>query len=604
MKYYLILLFISISTLSMKCQIVKAQWEADTHMYGFIDENNNWIVKPTYKFAWWSSQGNYGMVSIDEYDYAEQYSRFALIDAKGNRFTDYIYSGAFCNWPTQPIQVEKNFQSRIQKGVINRRGRTILPLKYDEINIWDPSYYTNLDDGPYHPYYTEAIKAIKHYGEKTVHTLYNWKGEKILDKEYDDIIVWTLQNPTYRVQLGNKYGLYTTNGKMLLDCIYDEIKYSDNSPVVVLNNKVGVFSPIDKKFIIPIQFEEVKPSGLEKGFFIVKDKGLYGLYGDNKLIIPCKYSEFSIFKNDVAMVVLEGKVELLKNPTVPSSDVQLVDIQSTQKDIHSRAISRYPSPNSDVDSNIPEATYKESSNKFAFIIANENYPDAPVPYALNDGRKFAEYCNKSFNIPSTNIFITEDATYANLISIIDKIKDLSDVYGDDASLIFYYAGHGVPSEQENSAFLFPIDGQLKNIKDTSYSLGRFYSELANLSFKESIVLIDACFSGANRDNEMIIPGRGISVKVKEEKPEGKIVALSASQGNETAHQLTEKRHGMFTYYLLKAIQESNGDITLGELSDYVIRNVKRQSVVINSKKQTPTVSSSNSIAEEWRNIKF
>ena len=128
-----------------------------------------------------------------------------------------------------------------------------------------------------------------------------------------------------------------------------------------------------------------------------------------------------------------------------------------------------------------------------------------------------------------------------------------------------------------------------------------YAELAKLSFKESIVFIDACFSGTNRDNETIIPGRGISIKVKEEKPIGNVIAFSASQGNETAHQLT---HGMFTYFILKAIQENKGDISLGELTDYVIKNVRRQSVVINSKKQTPTVLPSNNILENWREIRL
>lgn len=604
MNKYFITLLISLVFFCAEGQIVKAKYDSDTRLYGFVDNNSKWIVKPSFVYAYWHSEGNYGEVTIQDEKLAEKNNRVALIDDKGKRFTDFIYSGSFCVWPNEPIIVEKRTLTGVKKGVIDRKGKLLLAISNDEIYIWNPSRYSTLSDGPYFPYFTEAICTVNQREDVMVENLYNWKGKKILDKEYNQIIEWTIKNPTYRVQFGDKYGLFSTSGKLLLECIYDDIKYSDKFPIVALNSKMGLFNPMTRKFIIPLKYEEILPSGLDDDIFIVKENGLYGLYGENRLLIPCKYSEFSTFENDVAVVVSEGTVELLRNPLVPTTDIQLTDIQPEKKVGASRAISRYPSPNSDVDKNIPKVTNREAANKFAFIIANENYPDAPVPFALNDGRIFAEYCNKSLNIPLSNIYVTEDATYANLIAAIDKIKNLSEVFEDDASIIFYYAGHGVPSEQENSAYLFPIDGNINNIKSTSYSMESLYAELAKLSFKESIVFIDACFSGTNRDNETIIPGRGISIKVKEEKPIGNVIAFSASQGNETAHQLTDKTHGMFTYFILKAIQENKGDISLGELTDYVIKNVRRQSVVINSKKQTPTVLPSNNILENWREIRL
>lgn len=50
-----------------------------------------------------------------------------------------------------------------------------------------------------------------------------------------------------------------------------------------------------------------------------------------------------------------------------------------------------------------------------------------------------------------------------------------------------------------------------------------------------------------------------------------------------------------TYFILKKLQESKGDATLGELSEYVINNVKRTSVHEKDKSQVPAtqVSSTN-----------
>jgi hypothetical protein len=61
---------------------------------------------------------------------------------------------------------------------------------------------------------------------------------------------------------------------------------------------------------------------------------------------------------------------------------------------------------------------------------------------------------------------------------------------------------------------------------------------------------------------------------------------------------------MFTYYLLKKLQETKGETTLGELCDYVTSEVRKQSIVINGKMQTPSISSSITIGESWRNWKL
>ena len=54
-----------------------------------------------------------------------------------------------------------------------------------------------------------------------------------------------------------------------------------------------------------------------------------------------------------------------------------------------------------------------------------------------------------------------------------------------------------------------------------------------------------------------------------------------------------------TYFLLKKLQETKGKVSLGELSDYVIKNVKRISLVEQGKSQIPTVDFDLS-NEKWR----
>ena len=257
---------------------------------------------------------------------------------------------------------------------------------------------------------------------------------------------------------------------------------------------------------------------------------------------------------------------------------------------------------SDVDVNLPTTTFS-NTNTFAVIIANENYQDvASVPYAINDGTIFAEYCIKSLGLPTTNVRLVKDATFNKMKFEINWIKQVLDTHEGTAKIILYYAGHGIPDESSKSAYLLPIDGYGTDVS-TGYSLDKLYAELGSKPAKSVIVLLDACFSGSNRDGMMLSSTRGIAIKTKQDTPKGNIVAFSAAQGDQTAYPFKEKCHGLFTYYILKKLKESKGEVTFGELVDYVTTEVKKRSVIVNSKLQSPTISPSSS-AQNWKNWKL
>ena len=103
---------------------------------------------------------------------------------------------------------------------------------------------------------------------------------------------------------------------------------------------------------------------------------------------------------------------------------------------------------------------------------------------------------------------------------------------------------------------------------------------------------------------MLATARGVAIKSKSETPQDNMVVVSAAQGDETAFPYHKKKHGMFTYFLLKKLRETKGQCTLGELATYIQKNVKQQAVVINRKPQTPTVLPSQTMKNDWRTIKL
>lgn len=309
-------------------------------------------------------------------------------------------------------------------------------------------------------------------------------------------------------------------------------------------------------------------------------------------------------KMDIQIALSEKQGKYAENASIPLEFGQHIGgsiAMNVQRQDHEVEIKR-ASLTSAVDENIPETNTK-NSNTFAVIIANENYQSlASVPYALNDGKIFREYCIKTLGIPEKQIKYIPNATGNQIKAQVNWLQTICEVF-EDAQIIFYYAGHGIPDESSRTAYLLPIDGIGTDIS-TGYKLDDLYSALGNIPAKNVTVFMDACFSGSKREKGMLASARGVAIKARSGMPQGNMVVFAAAQGDETAYPNNEEKHGMFTYFLLKKLQETKGEVTLHELGEYITRNVSQQSILLNGKSQTPCVTPSASLDASWREWKL
>ena len=300
-----------------------------------------------------------------------------------------------------------------------------------------------------------------------------------------------------------------------------------------------------------------------------------------------------------ATITLQRKILPLTKlpPKTPLSIIQQVAETSTTGNKETST------HKSDIDINIP-TNPQNNFNTFVLVIANENYKKVSrVPFAGYDGKTFEQYCIKTLGIPQTNIHTLTDATLNDMRHEIKWMQDIMSVYKGEAKVIFYYAGHGIPDEQSKNAYLLPIDGYGSDVT-TGYSLANMYRILGEMPSKLITIFLDACFSGGTRNGNMLTSARGVAIKVKTNSPTGNMVVFTAAQGDETAYPYKERSHGLFTYYLLKKLQETKGNVTLGELGDYIQTQVKRQSVVTNGKLQSPAILTAPKLGNNWKNWKL
>lgn len=271
---------------------------------------------------------------------------------------------------------------------------------------------------------------------------------------------------------------------------------------------------------------------------------------------------------------------------------------------------------SEVDVNLP---ISETINKkaVALIIGNENYSKnsngvvADVPYAINDAKKFSEYCKKTLGLEERNVILLTDATKAQIEYGIDRVRSIASGMGaSNANIIFFYSGHGVPDENVNSAksYLLPID---VNGSKTKYCIcqDELIEAFKGIQAKSTAIFLDACFSGyAKSTNDMAMVNandgtRAVVIKARPAAPKGNMIIFSSASENQKSWPLKEKKHGLFTYYLLKKLQDTHGEATLGELSKYITEEVSKKSSYFDMQ-QVPVVKVSSELTQTWKNLKL
>ncbi|MBX3165363.1 MAG: caspase family protein [Bacteroidetes bacterium] len=263
----------------------------------------------------------------------------------------------------------------------------------------------------------------------------------------------------------------------------------------------------------------------------------------------------------------------------------------------------------DVDKNIPENASSDE-NAFALIIGNEDYRsyqsgisnEMNVAYAINDANIFKTYCRKTLGIPEKNISYLSNATSGRISQEIDRMNKLIKATNGKAKVIVYYAGHGLPDEVTKEPYLIPVDVSGTNIK-SGIKLSYLYSKLTEFPAQQVTVFIDACFSGGGRTSGLLA-ARGVKVKPKDDYLKGNIVVFTASSGEESSLPYNEKQHGMFTYFLLKKLQDTKGEVSFSELSNYLKEKVELESVRTNSKHQSPQTLMSEDLRDNWGGLKL
>lgn len=228
---------------------------------------------------------------------------------------------------------------------------------------------------------------------------------------------------------------------------------------------------------------------------------------------------------------------------------------------------------SDVDTNVPKLPPRNDGKKhFALVIANEKYDESmgmkDVPFARRDGQVVAQYFR---DVLGAKVTERTDLSSGQFASALKDFRNLL-ATNPGAEGYIYYAGHAVSGE-DGIARLLPTDVNTELATRYGVNVAEHYKALGETDASRIVVFFDSCYSGGKKDDD----SRGIALAPDETRPAPNMVVLSASTAKQISQPYTEGSHGLFTYFLLKKLQETKGAVSVNELFRYVKENVERVS---------------------------
>lgn len=178
------------------------------------------------------------------------------------------------------------------------------------------------------------------------------------------------------------------------------------------------------------------------------------------------------------------------------------------------------------------------ANRYALVIGNSNYQDAPLRTPVNDTDDMASTLEK---LGFSGGKIT-DVTYRQMEKAIQKFeRKISE--GDIDIALFYFSGYGVQVDGTN--YLIPIGAKINSEDKMSFNavdVGWVLYKLKNAGSQVNVVILDACRSNPFSKKQGLAPMIA---------PEGTFIAYAAAPGR-LAYD-GEGENSLYTKNLLRNI---------------------------------------------------
>lgn len=331
-------------------------------------------------------------------------------------------------------------------GVINEKGDFVIEPTYTEMVIVPDSTKdvficmdnVNYDDNTY------DSKAINSANE----TLFSEYDSVEVIENYDDSYNLWYEKNVLKVKKDGKYGLIDFDGKVLLNCEYDEISTIKGVTNSLLTKKDGKYGLCDNTGSIIIQNEYAEIKSLtdkySDGYIVKNSDGKYGVIKcDKQTAIKAQYSDIAnVYGNNEYVVKLNGKWQVINSDEEAIISSGFDEIKSIDGDnITFVKNGKYGVMNSSqqilIEAQYDKLTYifsnyyiAQKDDKYG-VISTEGEEKLPVEYGMITYNKEADFVEvEELNGASTVYDRNFESKFNGFVCEVNTDKDYMLAYVD------------------------------------------------------------------------------------------------------------------------------------------------------------------------------
>lgn len=248
-------------------------------------------------------------------------------------------------------------------------------------------------------------------------------------------------------------------------------------------------------------------------------------------------------------------------------------------------------------SNEALATTTEPGKQWAVVIGVGKYQNPkinPLKYTSSDAKSVYDYLIKKggFLPDHVKLLLDQEATTKNVRAALGEFLSKKAATKDDMVFI-YFSGHGAPEFDSASPdgdgiskYIITYDTDPDSLYSTAFPMSEIATIFGRIKAEKIVFFIDSCYSGASGGKTFAGESGGKSMTITDgflAKLSGKgRLIITASDTNEVSLEKDELGHGIFTYYMLEALQgksdiNKDGLITVDEVYSYLFDKVARAS---------------------------
>jgi len=249
------------------------------------------------------------------------------------------------------------------------------------------------------------------------------------------------------------------------------------------------------------------------------------------------------------------------------------------------------------DLSAPAGRQPGGEHDAAVIVAIEQYASVPsVPGATQNANDWYTYLVKSRGMSPTRVRLLRDNE-----GTMEKMRRFADEtagdMGPDGTLWFIFIGHGAPAKDGNGGVLVGYDAQqdADSLFARSLPTSDLIDRLNRGRQAQTVVVVDACFSGRSTNGESLVPGlQPLIVARQKGLLDAKTIVMTAGKSDQFAGPLPGTHRPAFSYLLLGALRgwgddNRDGHVTAQEAVAYT-RDVLR--ALVTDRSQTPELNTS------------